>query len=119
MCAHNYVRIFNFIPLIWSLPHDKDCLYILLSSKNSFSLILTYKDSALFLFISTSRNSLTLLFSKTQLNKRNMGAHTFCNLFLICSAFSIILVPVSNTASEISSNLERDKQPTWEKARSS
>ena len=45
--------------------------------------------------------------------------YTFCNLFLSCSAFSVRLLPVSNTASEISTNSERDKQPTWEKTRSS
>ena len=78
----------------------------------SFSHILTSRDSILFLFISTSRNSLTVPISKTQLNTRNMGAYTFCNLFLSCSAFSVRLFPVSNTASEISSNPERDKQPT-------
>ena len=32
--AHNYVRNFDFVPRIWSRPHDKDCLYILSSSKN-------------------------------------------------------------------------------------
>ena len=71
------------------------------------------------LFISTSRNSLTLPLSKTQLNTRNMCAYTFSDFFLSCSAFSVRLVPVSNTALEISSNPERDKQPTWEKTRSS
>ena len=82
----------------------------------SLSLSLSVSLSlSLSLFISTSRNSLTL----PQLNTRNMGAYTFCDLFLSCSAFSVRLVPVSNTASEISSNPERDKQPTWEKSRSS
>ena len=100
-------------PLILSRtwPHDKDCLCILSSSKNSLSHILTSWDSTLSLFfISTSRNSLTLPLRKTQLNTRNMGAYTLCNLFLSCSAFSVTLVPVSNTATEISSNPERDKQ---------
>ena len=45
ICAHNNVRNFDFILRIWSRPHDKDCLYILSSSKNSFSHILTYRDS--------------------------------------------------------------------------
>ena len=36
-----------FIPHIWSRPHDKDCLYILSSSKNLFSHILTSRDSTL------------------------------------------------------------------------
>ena len=35
--AHKYICNFDFVPCIWSRPHDKDCLYILLSSKNSFS----------------------------------------------------------------------------------
>ena len=35
ICAHNYVRTFDFILRIWNRPHDKDCLYILSSSKNS------------------------------------------------------------------------------------
>ena len=63
--------------------------------------------------------SLTLPLSKIQLNTRSMGAYTFYDLFLFCSAFSGGFVPVSNTASEISSNPKRDKQPTWEKTRSS
>ena len=41
-----------------------------------------------------------------------MGVCTLCNLFLSCSAFSFRLVPASNTTSEISSNPEREKQPT-------
>ena len=125
ICAHNHARVFDFIPCIWSRPHDKDCLYILSSSKNSFSHISTYGDVSLSLsislththtfwlpeivlslFISTSRNSLTLPVSKTQLNTRNMGAYTFCDPFLSCSAFSVRLVPASNSASEISSNPE-------------
>ena len=36
VCANNYVCNFDFVPLIWSRLHDKDCLYILSSSKNSF-----------------------------------------------------------------------------------
>ena len=41
--------------------------------------------------------------------------YIFCNLFLSCSAFLVRLAPASNTTTEISSNPERDKQPTWEK----
>ena len=74
---------------------------------------------SLSLFISTSRNSLTLPLSKARLNTRNLGAYTFLDLFLTFSAFSVRFVPVLNTASEISPNPERDKQPTWEKTRSS
>ena len=168
ICAHNYVRNFNFVPRIWSRPHDKDCLYILSSSNNSFSFILTSRDNTLShslhcalqrqhsLSVSVSlplylfwlpkttlsfillhfnfqrQHSLSLFLHfrlpetawpchlvKTQLNTRNVGAYTFCNLFLSCSAFSVRLFPVSNTASEISLNPERDKQPTWEKTPSS
>ena len=54
ICAHNYVRTFDFIPHIWSRPHDKDCLYILSSSKNSSSHILTSRDSSLSLSLSLS-----------------------------------------------------------------
>ena len=39
------------------------------------------------------------------------------NLFLSCSTFSVRFAPASNTTTEISSNPERDKQPTWEKTR--
>ena len=59
---------------------------------------------SLSLFILTSRNSFTLPVSKTQINTRNMGAYTFSNFFLCCSAFSVRFVPASNTASEISTN---------------
>ena len=168
-----FVLSTTFAPLILSRAFGADhmiriCLYILSSSNNSFSHVLTYRDCTLFLFLthfdsththishtfwlqththkhththththslslplslslslslslflSTSRNSLTLPVGKTQHNTRNMGAYTFCNLFLSCSAFSVRLIPASNTASEISSNPERDKQATWEKTRSS
>ena len=126
--AHNYVRTFDLIICICSRPLDKYCLYIRRTHTLKFwlpetahSLTLSYfnfqREYSLFLL--TSRNSLTLPVSKTQLNTRNMGAHTFCNLFLYCSALFVRLVPAANTASEISSNPERDKQPTWEKTRSS
>ena len=41
--------------------------------------------------------------------------YSFC--ILAFSGFSVRLLPASNTDSEISSNPERDKQPTWEKTR--
>ena len=47
---------------------------------------------------------------ETAVNPTKM--YTFCNLFLSCSAFSVRLLPASNTTTEISSNPERDKQPT-------
>ena len=84
------------------------------------SLTFWLPETALSLFsFRLRRNSLTLPVSKIQLNTRNMGAYTFCDLFLSCSAFSARLVPVSRMDSDISSNPERDNQPTWEKTRSS
>ena len=77
-----------------------------MTSNNSFSYILT------------SRDSLALPASDTQLNTRNVGAYILCDLFLSCSAFLAELVPVLRTASDISSNPERDKRPTGEKTRS-
>ena len=58
-------------------------LYLSLSLSLSPSLAFSLSLSV---FISTSRNSLNLPVSKTLLNTRNMGAHTFCDLFLTCSA---------------------------------
>ena len=52
-------------------------------------------------------------------NTRSMCAYAFCDRFLSCSAFSVRLVLAPNTASEILSNPESDKQSTWEKTRSS
>ena len=115
ICAHNYVCTFDFIPRIWSRPHNKDCRYILSSSKNSLSQILTYRDSTPSFYFDLQKQ--LELASKTHLNTRNMGAYRFCNLFLTCPAFSVRLVPNSNTASEILSNSERDKQLTREKTR--
>ena len=45
--VHNYVRNFDFVPRIWSRLCDKDCLYILSSSKNSLSYIATYRNNIL------------------------------------------------------------------------
>ena len=104
------------LSLTFRLTETTHSLSLSLSLSLHFDL---QRQHTLSLFISTSRNSLTLPVSKTQFNTCNMGAYTFCNLFLSCSAFSVRLFPASNTASEISSNPERDKQPTWEKACSS
>ena len=60
-----------FVPRIWSRLHDKDCLYILLFSKNSFFSIVTSRNSTVSLshcdlintlsYIATSEdNSLSL-----------------------------------------------------------
>ena len=43
--AHNYVCKFDFVPRIWGRLHDKDCLYIPSSSKNSPSYTVTYRGS--------------------------------------------------------------------------
>ena len=93
-------------------------IYSRLPRTYSLSNFFFQRQHSLF-FISTSRNSLILSVSKTQLNTRNMDAYTFCDLFLSCSAFSVRLVPASNTVSEISSNPGREKQPKWEKTHSS
>ena len=66
-------------------------------------------------YILTSRDSLALPASDTQLNTRNMGAYILCDFFLSYSAFSTGLVPVLRTVSGISSNPERDKRPTCQK----
>ena len=93
--------------------------------------ILTYRDNTLSLSLShfnfQRQHSFSLHFRLPetvwpchlviQFNTRYMGAYTFCKFFLSCSAFSVWLIPASNTASEISSNPERDKQPIWEKTR--
>ena len=127
ICAHNYVCNFDFypawhgLPIFFRLPKTHSLTFWLTETAHTLSLshILTSKYNSLSLFISTSRNSLTLPVSKTQFNTRNMGAYTFCNIFLSCSAFSVRLLPASNAASEISSKPERDKQQTWKKTRSS
>ena len=43
-----------FVPCIWSRLHDKDCLYILSSPKNSLSYTVTYRDSTHTLTLSVS-----------------------------------------------------------------
>ena len=43
--------------------------------------------------------------------------YTLCNHSLPCYNFSVRLFPDSKTTTEISSNPERDKHPTWEKTR--
>ena len=126
ICAHNYVRNFDFVPHIWGRLHDKDCLYILSSSKNSFSpLRLTNTTYSLSQFYLQRHHSLSLSHTHTHTHTHTFWlqavnptkVYTFHNLFLSCSAFSVRLLPASNTASEISSNPERDKQPTLEKTR--
>ena len=57
--AYNYIRNFDFVLNIWSQLHDKDCLYILLSSKNSLSYTGICRDRTLSLsYILTSRSQL-------------------------------------------------------------
>ena len=57
--------------------------------------------------------SLSLTFWLPAVNPTKM--YTFCNLFLSSSGFLVRLPPALNTTTVISLNLERDKQPTWEK----
>ena len=96
--------------IYFHLPRNHSLTFWLTETAPPLSLfhILIFRDSALSFFISTSRNSLILPVRKTQFNTCNMGAHTFSNLYLSCSAFSVRLVPASNTASESSSNPERE-----------
>ena len=101
--------------LVLSHVFGVDCMtriaYILSSSKNSFSFrFFTYRDS-LHPLLSLSH----ILTSSSQPHENVY----ICNLFLSYSALSVRLLSASNTASEILSNPERDKQPTWEKTRSS
>ena len=62
MCAHNYVCIFDFVPRIWSRPHDKDCLYIF----SSFTFSLTDSTLSLSPFrLTETAHSLSLSLSHT------------------------------------------------------
>ena len=67
-----------FVPCIWSRLHDKDCLYILSSSKHSLSYIVISRD-----------NTLSRTFWLPAVNSTKM--YIFCNLFLSCPAFSVRL----------------------------
>ena len=58
-------------------------------------------------------NSLSLTFWLPAVNPTKM--YTFYNLFLSCSTFSVRLASAYYKNTEISSNPEKDKQPTWEK----
>ena len=110
------VYIYSRLPRTHSLSHFH------LQRQYTLSLsILTYRDNthshSPTFWLPETALSLHLV---TQLNTRKMGAYIFCNLFFFsCPAFSVRLLTASNTASEISSNPERDNQPTWEKTRSS
>ena len=128
-----------FVPRIWSRLHDKDCLYILPSSKHSFSFTFWLTETALSLSpLRLTETTHSLHFDLQKQLSLSISTHwdntlsyiwllavnptkmyTFCNPFLSSSAFSVGLFPASNTSSEISTNPERDKQPTWEKTRSS
>ena len=63
--------------------------------------------------LTETTHTLSLIFWLPAVNPSKM--YIFYNLFLSCSTFSIRLAPASNTTTKISSNPERDKQPTWEK----
>ena len=95
--------------LILSRAFGTDCMtrvayiYSRLPSTHSFTLWLTETAHTL---------SLSYIWLPA-VNPTKM--YTFCNPFLSSSAFSVRPFLASNTASEISSTLERDKRPTWEK----
>ena len=61
--------------------------------------------------------TLSLTFGLPAVNPTKI--YSFYNLFLSCSTFLVRPLQASNTASEISSNPERDNQPTCKKTRSS
>ena len=77
----------------------------------------TLSFSPLWLTETTHSLSLSLTFWLPAVNPTKM--YTFCNLFLSDSVFLVWLLPALNIASEISTNPERDNQPTSEKTRSS
>ena len=132
--AHNYIRNFDFFPRFWSWLHNNDYLYILSSSKNSHSL---YRENTLSFTFSLTETAHTHTHTHTHIHSLSLSLslsvsltfwlpavnptkmYTFCNLFLSGSAFLVRFSPASNTASEISTNPERDKQSSWEKTRSS
>ena len=89
------------IDCIYSLPFDSQ-------RQHTLFLIFTFRDGTL---------SLSLAFWLLAVSPTKM--YTFCNLFLSYSVFLVRHLPASNTTSEISSNPKRDKQPAWEKTRSS
>ena len=109
--------------LILSRAFGADCMtriahiYSRLPRTHSLTFSLTESAHTLTLSIATYRDNTLSPFWLPAVNPTKM--YTFCNLFLFCSAFFVRLAPASNTTTEISSNLERDKQPTWEKIRSS
>ena len=119
--AQNYVRNFDFVPRFWSRLHDKNCLNILLSIKNSFffyfdsqrqtALLHCDLQRQLTLSILTSRDN-TLSFSYIWLPAVNP---TKCilsaTIFLPCSTFTGRLALASKTTTKISSN-HRKKQTT-------
>ena len=90
-------------------------IYYCLPSSHFFS-IWTYRDNTLSFPIATYRDntlSLYLIFWLPAVNLTKM--YTFYDLFLSCSTFLVWPASATNTTTEISSNSERDKQPTWEK----
>ena len=87
--THNYVRTFDFISRIWSQSHDKDCLYILSSSKNSFSHILTSSDST---HTHTHILSLSLSHTHTHFDSQRQHTHSpFLTFWLTETALSLSL----------------------------
>ena len=95
---------------VWSRPRDK-VNYICSRLPITSSLAFWLPEKVLF--------SLAMPASDIQLNTYNMDAYIICDLFsfLFCPSAGLVPVSRTHTASDISSNLERDKRPTWEKTR--
>ena len=84
ICAHNYVHNFDFVPCICSWPHDKDCLYILLSSENSLSpLQLTETIHSLSHFHLQRQHTLSLLHFDFQQSTPWKCIHSVTFFFLV------------------------------------
>ena len=117
--AHLYPTTWQGLPIYTLVFEELILSHFNLQRQHTLSHILTSRDSSLFLSSFWLPETAWPSHLVIQFNTRNMGVYTFCNLFLSSSAFTVRLVPASNTASEISSNPKRDKQPTWKKTCSS
>ena len=128
ICAHNYVCKFDFVLWFWSRLDDKNCLYILLSSKNSFfPFQLTETTRSLTLWLTETTHSfhfdfqrqhtLSLTFWLPAVNpmKCILSAPIF---FLVLPLWLDLLQP-RKQPQKFQQTTERNKQPTWEKTCSS
>ena len=128
VCAHNYVLNFDFVPRFWSRLHDKDWLYILSSFKNSFFLFrLTETTHSLTLWLTKITHSLhfdpqrqytlSLLHFDFQHSNPRKCIHSATFFFLVRSFRLDLLQP--QKPQKFRQTTKRNKQPTWEKTRSS